>query len=96
MPFDAIGIGDARAAPHALTHLIDIIPNLDFEYDWEDIQGLCRQKDIGSLPEPFKPKGPCQVPFVMQLVITDSLMVGAADGDTPKQCLVKHFVFDEQ
>lgn len=96
MPFDAIGIGDGTSAPKNMTHLIDIIPTLEAEYDWEDIQGKCRQQIIGSLPDPFRPKGPCQVPFVMQLVITDSIMANAAAGDTPKQCLIKHFFFDEK
>ena len=96
MPFDAVGIGDGRGGPKGLTHLIDVVPTLDAEYDWEDIQGLCRQQNVGNLPAPFCPKGPCQVPFAMQLVITDSLTAFAAEGDAPKQCLIKHFVFDEK
>ena len=96
MPFDAVGIGDGRGGPRSLTHLIDVVPTLDAEYDWEDIQGLCRQQNVGNLPAPFCPKGPCQVPFAMQLVITDSLAAFAAAGDAPKQRLIKHFVLDEK
>ena len=76
-------------ATKSVKHLIDMVPNLKPDYDWQEISGLMLQHKIGSLPQPFAPKGPVPYPFHMQILIVEG-----QNPDAPTElCLLKHHIF---
>ena len=60
---------DPRRNAQNLTHVVDIVPNVRVEYEWEDVKVRMGNEEFENLPGPLSTKGPGDKAVDVQLVI---------------------------
>ena len=94
VPVSSLCVNDpsAGAAKTPVTHLLDLIFDVEDTFDKQNIVALCKGKSYGQSPAPFCPKEPIAFTFRLNICVLER----DGEGDPKKIDILKHFIFENK